>query len=214
MSLVVAIDGASGSGKSTLARALASRLGLAYLNTGMMYRAVAATALRDGIDPDDAAALAGIADGIGFRVAPGSPPALEVEGWTEAELMTLEVEAVVSAVARHPAVRVTLRRAQRELGGIGAVVEGRDIGTVVFPEAPVKLFLEAAPEVRIDRRAEERGARPDETADALLARDRRDARTTPATAAADAVVIETTTLDEAATLEAALAVVAERVGGS
>src|SRR5262245_50733347 len=199
MNLVVAIDGASGSGKSTLARALASRLGLAYVNTGLMYRAVAATALRDGVDPDDAASLARIAERIGFRVMPGSPPALEVEGWTEPDLMTLEVEAVVSAVARHPQVRATLRRSQRDLGGAGAVVEGRDIGSVVFPDAPVKLFLEAAPAVRVDRRAEERGTATDQTADALLARDRRDARTTPPEAAADAVVIDTTTLDETGT---------------
>jgi len=210
VSLVVAIDGSSGAGKSTLARALAARLALPYVNTGLMYRAVAAQALRDGVDADDADALGRIAEGLRCRLTSTAPPALEVEGWPDAELFTLEVESVVSAVARHPQVRAALRRAQRALGGPGAVVEGRDIGSVVFPDALVKIMLVAAPEIRVDRRAEERGSEAAATRDAVLERDRRDARTTPPDAAPDAVVIDTTDRDEAETLAAALAVVAER----
>ena len=213
MSLLVAIDGSSGSGKSTLARALAARLGLPYVNTGLMYRAIAAQALRDGVGVDDAAALERFARALRCRIVAGTPPALEVEGWSDDELMTDEIESVVSAVARHPEVRAALRQAQRTLGAEGGVIEGRDIGSVVFPHAPVKILLVAAPQTRVVRRAHERGNEPDAAQDAVLERDRRDARTTPPVPAPDAVVIDTTDLDELATLRAALAIVTERTGG-
>jgi CMP/dCMP kinase len=204
---VVAIDGAAGSGKSTLARALAVRLGLAYVNTGLLYRAVAAAALAAGVDPDDETALVALIPSLRFTLAGDEPPALVVEGTTDAELTTLEVEESVSAVARHPAVRHRLRPVQRELGGVGAVVEGRDIATVVFPDAPVKLFLTAAPVARASRRSEDREGPAERTGAALHARDARDARTNPLEPAPGAIVLDTGVLDEDATLTEALRVI-------
>ncbi|MEX0983463.1 MAG: (d)CMP kinase [Actinomycetota bacterium] len=206
---VVAIDGAAGSGKSTLARSLAGVLGLAYINTGWMYRAVAAAALEEGVGPDDEAGLASISREVRFTFA-GDPPALEVEGWTEAALTSPEVERSVSAVARHPAVREVLRRIQRRLGEGGAVMEGRDIGAVVFPDAPVKVFLQAQAGTRVTRRAAERDLDPGAVAEAVSDRDARDARTNPLEPVADAVVLDTEGLGIDATLEAALDLVRER----
>jgi cytidylate kinase len=114
----------------------------------------------------------------------------------------------VSAVAKHPAVRAAMRAAQRVLGEGGAVMEGRDIGTAVFPDAPVKVFLVAEPQERAGRRVEERGS--NEVAGALHERDRRDARVNPLEPAADAVVIDTSDLDVEATVRAALAIVEQR----
>jgi cytidylate kinase len=130
----------------------------------------------------------------------GAPPVDELE--------SADIEANVSAVARHPEVRAAMRAAQRALGEGGAVMEGRDIGSAVFPDAPVKVFLVAAAHERAGRRVEERGA--EEVAGALHERDRRDARVNPFVPAADAVVIDTNELDVDGTLRAALAIVAER----
>ena len=135
---------------------------------------------------------------------------LEVEGWPELALTTHEVEARVSEVARHPEVRAVLRRVQRRLGEEGAVMEGRDIGSVVFPDAPVKLFLRAEADARAARRAAERIADRASTEAAVEARDAADARTSPLVPAAGAVVIDTGTLDVEGTLAAALAIVGER----
>jgi cytidylate kinase len=209
---VITIDGAAGSGKSTLARSLARTLDLPYVNTGLMYRALAAAALREGVDSDDEAALATLAGRLRFTVRADAPAYLEVDGFDPAELVTTDVEATVSAVARHARVRRLLRADQRRLGEApgGAVMEGRDIGSVVFVDAPVKLYLTADPSVRAIRRAEERRADEVATAAALRARDRRDARTHPHDPPPDAAVIDTTqlTVDEA--LDAALDVVRER----
>ncbi|GIU96618.1 MAG: cytidylate kinase [Actinomycetota bacterium] len=206
---VVAIDGAAGVGKSTLAAGLAEALGLPYVNTGLMYRAVAAEALRRGVPVDDAEGLAAIADALAFRVAGPAPGRLEVEGWPEDRLRTVDVEAVVSAVAAHPAVRRRLRARQRAIGEErGAVMEGRDIGSVVFADAPVKLFVTAEPEVRAARRAAERGRSAAPVGAALDRRDARDARTNPLAPAPDATVIDTTDRTIAETLHAALEVVA------
>lgn len=210
---VVAIDGAAGSGKSTLARRLAMELGLPYVNTGAMYRALTLAARRLEVDVEDADALAELMTTLHFTLSPpGSPdvrPELWIDGAPPSEgLGSADVEANVSAVARHPEVRAAMRAAQRALGEGGAVMEGRDIGTAVFPDAPLKIFLVAAPQERAGRRVEERGV--EDVAGALLERDRRDARVNPLVQAEDAVVIDTSDLDVDGTLRAALAVIAER----
>ena len=209
---VIAIDGAAGSGKSTLARGLARALHLPYVNTGLMYRALAASAMRAGVNADDEAGLAELAARLRFKVRPGAPAHLEVEGFDSTELVSTAVEASVSAVARHPRVRNLLRAHQRRLGDMadGAVMEGRDIGSVVFADAPVKLYLTADPSVRAIRRAGERRADEVATAAALRARDRRDARTNPFEPPRDADVIDTTHLTVGDALDAALDVVRER----
>jgi CMP/dCMP kinase len=213
---LIAIDGAAGSGKSTLARLLATTLGLPYVNTGAMYRALTLAALRRGIDVEDEDALVRLMDTLDFRLSSAGPeepqPApreLWIDGASPSDaLESPDVEANVSAVARHPAVRAAMRAAQRALGEGGAVMEGRDIGTAVFPDAPVKLFLMAAPEERAGRRVEERGS--EQVAGALHERDRRDARVNLLVPAEDAVVIDTSDLDVDGTLRVALAAVAER----
>jgi CMP/dCMP kinase len=201
---VIAIDGPAGSGKSTLARALAIELRLPYVNTGSMYRALAADAIRNGVAPDDEEGLLRLTDRSRFRIAGSEPPALEVEGFTDEELTSRSVERTVSAVSAHPRVRTWMRDAQRGLGSGGAVMEGRDIGSVVFPDAQIKIFLEAHASDRSERRAVERDRPAAEVAAALRARDRLDARTNPFEPAAGATVIDTGGLDAAATLRVAL----------
>ncbi len=208
---IVAIDGPAGSGKSTLARALALELGLPYVNTGLMYRALAADAIENGVSPRDAEALLRLTGRSRFTLVGAHPRELQVEGHSSEDLTTPTVERTVSVVAAHPAVRTWMRDAQRALGAEGAVMEGRDIGSVVFPEARVKIYLDARAEDRSERRTEERdGREPDEVAAALEARDELDARTNPFGPPADAVVIDTGALDSAATLRAALDLIRER----
>jgi CMP/dCMP kinase len=204
---IIAIDGAAGSGKSTLARSLARLLDLPYVNTGLMYRALTRAALDHHVDLDDADGLALLTRGLRVRLTNGTPPELEVEGYPREELLTDEVDTAVSRTSRHPQVRSLMREAQRALGGDGAVMEGRDIGTVVFPEADVKLFLHADPVQREARRSEEREAAGGEVARDLRARDADDARVNPLVPAADAIPIDTTHASPAATLESALAIV-------
>jgi CMP/dCMP kinase len=204
--IIVAVDGAAGSGKSTLARGLAHRLGVAYINTGLMYRALAAASLERGVGPDDEERLVDLARGLRFALEGSDPPALEVEGYAAGDLTTPEVESRVSLVARHRRVRSLMRDAQRTLGAAGAVLEGRDIATVVFPHAPLKVFLQADPIRRVDRRADQRGGGDTDTVrDALERRDARDARTTPLEPAPGAIVIDTTHLSIDETLEEAVA---------
>ncbi len=207
---VVAIDGAAGSGKSTLARRVARALDLPYVNTGLMYRALAAAAIRAGVSPDDPSGLLELLRGLRFTLAGDGPAELEVEGYGSDELTSPEVESTVSAVSRHTAVRERMRAIQRAMGTErGAVMEGRDIGSVVFSDAPVKLYLAADPSARAIRRVEERGSSGD-AAEALHARDRRDAKTNPHLPAPGAEVIDTTDLDIEATVREALRIVRSR----
>lgn len=210
---MVAIDGAAGSGKSTLARRLAVELGLPHVNTGAMYRALTLAARRLEVDVEDAMTLAGLMDTLDFTLSPAGPSSEPGELWIDGAppsegLESEDVEANVSAVAKHPEVRAAMRAAQRTLGEGGAVMEGRDIGSAVFPDARVKIFLVAEPHERAGRRVEERGI--EEVAGALHERDRRDARVNPLVPSEDALVIDTSDLDVDATLRAALAVVADR----
>ncbi|MDR7556259.1 MAG: (d)CMP kinase [Armatimonadota bacterium] len=219
---VVAIDGRSASGKSTVARAVAARLGFRHVDTGAMYRAVALAALRRGVPLDDPGALAALAASlvIDLRADPaGSRVLIDGEDVTEA-IRTPEVSEAASVVSAVADVRAALVPRQRQLGaGGGVVVEGRDIGTVVFPDAEVKVFLDASLEERARRRHAElaaRGLRVD--LDAVrrqqAERDRRDETRTvsPLRPAADAVVIDTTGRPSHEVVEQVLRLVRERTG--
>lgn len=178
---VVTIDGPAGSGKSTLARRLALELGLPYVNTGLMYRAVTLEAVRRGVDPSDAETLTRIAAALRFDLDLGlRPPELRIEGAPpDPELSSPEVERIVSQVSAHPALRSVLRDRQRRLGSSGAVMEGRDIGSVVFPDATVRVVLEAGASERAARRALERDAHQPEVSTAIAERDAQDERNVP-----------------------------------
>ena len=209
---VIAIDGAAGAGKSTLARGLARLLGVPYVNTGTMYRALTWQALETDTDLDDGNGLASLMQGLRFGLSTGPSSELEVEGDAPSpELETERVEAAVSRVARHPQVRELMRQIQRELGRPDAVVEGRDIGTVVFPDAAVKLFLTAAPETRVGRRAEERDAGDPDVSRALRERDSLDARVNPFEPAPGALVLDTSHRTVEETLDVARSFVLERL---
>ncbi len=167
---VIAIDGPAGSGKSTVARRLADRLGLDYLDTGAMYRAVTFAALRHGIDPADAGRVAQLARAIELDV---SVDGVRVDGVDATiEIRGPEVSRAVSVVAANPEVRAELVRRQREWAHAhgGGVLEGRDIGTVVFPDALLKVYLTARPDVRAERRAAEVSGLDYETVAADMAR--------------------------------------------
>jgi cytidylate kinase len=192
---VIAIDGPAGSGKSTVARALAKRLGLDYLDTGAMYRGVAFAALRRGIDPDDAEPVSRLARNLELFVGDSE---VMVDGMDATiEIRGPEVTRAVSAVAANPEVRRELSRRQREWGEDhgGGVVEGRDIGTVVFPEAELKVYLTASEEERAERRTKEVLDLDYDTVAADIARrDYVDSTraVSPLTVPDDAVVIDTT----------------------
>jgi cytidylate kinase len=211
---VIAIDGPAGAGKSTLARRLAEALALPYLNTGLMYRAVALAAIRRGVDPEDGDALADLASALTFDLDPSVvPPSLRIDGSAPgAELTGPDVESTVSRVARHPQVRALLRTEQRRLAAAGGVVEGRDIGSVVAPDAEVKVFLQAAEGERVARRRSERGDQESDVASSLAARDALDATTNPLEPAADALTIETSDLDVDEVFEVAMALARSRLG--
>ena len=188
--LIVAVDGPAGSGKSTVARAVAGKLGLSYLDTGAMYRSVAHAALVAGTPPDDADAIVTLAERA--RIEVGDRVMVDGQDATKA-IRSPEVTHAVTAVASNPKVRAEMVRRQRawvdERGG--GVVEGRDIGSVVFPRARLKVFLTADPEERARRRAAEAGMA---VASDIARRDEADSTRehSPLTAADDAVTIDTT----------------------
>ena len=197
---MVAVDGPAGAGKSSASRALAHRLGFGYVDTGAMYRAVGVLAAERGIDPDDAAALGRLVARLDFELARDGERLLVGGRDLSAAIRRPDAGELASRISTHPAVRQRLVALQRALGaGGGVVMEGRDIGTVVFPDAPVKLYLTADPPARAARRAAELRARAERVDEAALARelaerDRRDAARahSPLRAAPDAVVVDTT----------------------
>ena len=191
---VIAIDGPAGAGKSTIGKALARRLGLEYLDTGAMYRAVTAAALRRGVALDDLDAVGQLARGLDVEV--GERGVFADGHDVTAEIRGAEVTGAVSRVAANSAVRAELRARQRawaEQRG-GGVVEGRDIGTVVFPDAVLKLYLTASPRVRAERRVAEAGGDVDEIEASIAARDRYDSTRadSPLREADGAVLVDTT----------------------
>ena len=196
--LIIAIDGPSGAGKGTVARSIAAELGYRHVDSGAMYRAVGWKALRDGLALEDEDAVAHLAAGARIEIA-STGVLIDGEDVTRA-IRTPDIDRAAAAVARLPRVRETLVDRQRRLGeGGGIVMEGRDIGTVVFPRADVKLYLDASPEERARRRASDpaHSGGPSavaEVATALTARDEIDRTRTasPLYAAPDAVVVDTT----------------------
>ena len=201
----IAIDGPAGTGKSTLARTLAGRVGGAYLDTGAMYRVATLHVLREGIDPEDGEAVSAATADLPLEIgtdAGAERILLDSEDVSE-EIRTAPVTANVSAVSAVAQVRENLVRLQRRLaaGGGTVVLEGRDIGTVVLPDAEVKVYLTASPEVRARRRTDQdraagRAAEYDEVLAAVIERDRKDSTraASPLRPAADAVVIDTSDL--------------------
>lgn len=205
MTVVIAIDGPAAAGKGTLARRLAGALGLRYLDTGLLYRAVGRLVLDAGGDPADPA------------VAEAAAGRLREADLAREDLRGPAADRSASAVAQVPGVRARLLAFQRGFpGGVGAVLDGRDIGTVVFPEAALKLFVTADLAARARRRwAELGGSVPLERVEAeMRARDERDSTrgAAPLRAAADAVVLDTTGLDAEAAFAAARRIVRERTG--
>lgn len=196
----MAIDGPAGAGKSTIARALAVALGWDYLDTGAMYRAVTSVALRRGLDLGDEELLGEVSRQMSLEMDGSQIVAEGID--VTADIRGEQVTAAVSTVAAHSAVRAELRRRQRVWGEArhGGVVEGRDIGTVVFPDAIAKIYLTASPEVRAERRVREAGGDRAAIEAAIRARDLHDSTRadSPLAESSDAVVVDTSnrTVDE------------------
>ena len=215
--MIVALDGPAGAGKSTVARALASRLGIGYLDTGSMYRAITLLARRDGVAGDDGRSLAALAEAHDIRLVPDAAGLrVVVDGDDVSEdIRTPEVTAAVSQVAAHPEVRRALVSRQRDILAHGEwVADGRDIGTVVAPGAEVKVFLTADPRVRAERRlgdlrAAGREAPVAEVLDDIVRRDHIDSTRAeaPLRPADDALELDTSEM----TLDEVVSWIAERV---
>lgn len=217
--LIIAIDGPAGAGKSTIASRLARKLGYANLESGAMYRALALKAIERDISFDDEAALDQLAHNSKIKIEPalGGNHVLLDERDVTRRVRDDDVSQAASRVSVHPKVREWMVARQRELGLNGGVVmEGRDIGTKVFPDAEVKIFLDADPVIREQRRIQQqhsRGAPAESMAAELRERDRRD-RTranSPLEAAPDAVILDSTSLSEDEVLQRAEALVAKKL---
>lgn len=201
MAVVIAIDGPAGAGKSTVGRAVAARLGLDYLDTGAMYRAMTFAAQRRGVPEGDLAEVAAMAPTVAIEVADDGTVIVDGVDATAA-IRTREVTDAVSQIAANTVVRAVLVEQQRQWVAArgGGVVEGRDIGSVVFPDAALKLFVTASPRVRAERRVGEIGGSVDDIEAAIIARDRFDSTRadSPLMLTDDAVTIDTTgmTIDE------------------
>lgn len=205
--LVIAVDGPAASGKGTIARALAAQYGLPHMDTGMLYRAVALNLIRRGQDADSEFAALRACDGIAGLL-------------DDEELRTETVGGIASRISAFPAVRQALLERQRDFAGQpgGAVLDGRDIGTVIAPDASAKLFVTASPEVRAERRLAELTGRgvtahyPDVLLD-IEARDERDSHRSaaPLRRAEDALLLDTSTLDREGSIAAAIRLVEERL---
>ena len=195
---VIAIDGPAGAGKSTVGRAVAARLGVGYLDTGAMYRAVTFAVLRRAVDPHDLDEVGDVATSIDLDIADRDGSTVVVVDGEDAtvEIRGREVTEAVSAVAANSAVRVEMVERQRawvaEHGG--GVVEGRDIGSVVFPDADLKLFVTASARVRAERRVAEIGGDVDEVEASIIERDRKDSNRadSPLVEASGATLVDTT----------------------
>jgi cytidylate kinase len=197
--MVIAIDGPAGSGKSTVARRVAERLGYQYVDTGAMYRAVAHEALRQGISLQDAARLEQLAISLKLQFAHGPQGDRLLSGGEDISeaIRTREAAQAASVVSAIPGVRRALVTLQRRMGHEGKIVmEGRDIGTVVFPDAEVKIYLDATPEARGHRRWLEKGGDLDQVTEDLRQRDARDSgrQHSPLQQAKDAHHLDTTSL--------------------
>jgi cytidylate kinase len=207
--MIVAIDGPAASGKGTLARRIADHFGLAFLDTGLLYRAVARDVLKRGDPLEDVDA------------ATAAARALDPETLEDPSLRSRQIGDAASVVARMPPVRAAILDYQRSFAGRpgGAVLDGRDIGTVVCPDADVKIYVTATPEVRADRRCRELKGRGEDTSyEAVLAdirlRDERDATrdVSPMRPAADAILLDTSNLDIEAAFNTAVGVILRKVG--
>ena len=215
--LIIAIDGPSGAGKGTIARAVAARLQYRHVDTGAMYRAVAWKARREGANLADEAAVAALSERSVFALDAGR---VLIDGEdVSMAIRNPEIDAGATAVARLPAVRRVLVARQQEIGrGGGVVMEGRDIGTVVFPDADVKIYLDASPEERARRRANDPAHRTAgstalaDVATALAERDRNDSTraVSPLAMAADAILIETTGLPIESVVDRVMAIVEQK----
>ncbi|MDO0976341.1 (d)CMP kinase [Mycolicibacterium frederiksbergense] len=221
--LMIALDGPAGTGKSSVSRGLARALGLRYLNTGAMYRVVTLAVLRAGVDVTDAQRVADIAADVDLAVGydPDEDRAFLAGEDVSFEIRGDEVTGAVSAVSAVPAVRARLVQLQRELaaGDGGVVVEGRDIGTVVLPDADVKIFLTASAEVRAQRRHAQNIANGiEDSYEAVLAdvkrRDHLDSTraVSPLRAAQDAVIVDTSDMNEAQVIDHLQELVQQRAG--
>lgn len=212
--LVIAIDGPAGSGKSTVGRLLADRLDLTYLDTGAMYRAVAFASIRQGIDPDEPEAVAALARAIDIEVDNAGVRVDDIDATLE--IRGPEVTRAVSMVAANSEVREELRARQRAwaLERGGGVIEGRDIGTVVFPDAVLKVYLTASAEVRARRRAKEMTDLDyDEVAADIARRDAADSGRddSPLATAGDAVTVDTSDLEIDGVVDVIVQMVEERL---
>jgi CMP/dCMP kinase len=209
--IIVAIDGPAGAGKSTVARAVAARMGFLHVDSGAMYRAVALWALENNIDPADDHKVVPLTENAAIVLDNGR---VELNGRdVSAAIRRPEVSAAASKVAAIPGVRRELVRKQQQYAErVSVVMEGRDIGTVVYPRAQVKIYLDASPEVRARRRVDELGGDYNEVLNEIIGRDRRDATRadSPLRQAEDAVYLDTGALSQEEVIGAVLRIVREK----